>query len=74
MSSTLTMADARRLIGAELEPVEPPEGLRVWPGGLATLHQGGRVVGVVRERVLYRVTDVVSIGQITPAGHSHFSP
>ena len=74
MSSMLTMADARRLIGAELDPVEPPEGLRVWPRGLATLHQGGRVVGLVRDRVLYRVTDVVSIGRITPAGHSPFNP
>jgi hypothetical protein len=74
MSSTLTIADARRLIGAELEPVEPPEGLRVWPGGLATMHQGGRVIGLVRDRVFYRVTDVVSIGRVTPAGHSPFSP
>jgi hypothetical protein len=57
MDSMLTVADACRLIGADLEPVEPPEGLRVWPGGLATVHQGGRVVGLLHQRVLYRVAD-----------------
>jgi hypothetical protein len=74
MNSTLTIADARRLIGADLEAVEPPDGLRVWPGGLATVHQTGRIVGLVHQRVLYRVADVVSIGRATSAGHSPFSP
>jgi hypothetical protein len=57
MNSTLTIAEARRLIGADLEAVEPPDGLRVWPGGLATVHQAGRIVGLVHQRVLYRVAD-----------------
>ncbi len=57
MDSTLPVAAARRLIGVDLEPVDPSEGLRVWPSGLATLHQGGRVVRLLYQRVLYRVAE-----------------
>jgi hypothetical protein len=34
---------------------EPPDGVRVWPGGLATIHAGGRPVSLIRERVVYTV-------------------
>jgi hypothetical protein len=57
MDAILTVADARRLLGTDFEAVEPPDGLRVWPSGLATLHQDGCAVRLLHQRVLYRVTD-----------------
>lgn len=34
---------------------EPPDGIRVWPGGVATVHVGGRPVSLIRDRVVYAV-------------------
>jgi hypothetical protein len=50
---TISVAELVSII-TDFEP-EPPDGVRVWPGGLATLHAGGRPVSLIRERVVYAV-------------------
>jgi hypothetical protein len=50
----ISLAELVKVI-KEFEP-EPPDGIRVWPGGLATIHADGRPISLVRNRVVYIVT------------------
>jgi hypothetical protein len=59
----LTLDDVARLIGQAPERLaaglDPPDGLRVWADtGIATVHAGGRIRLVVRERRVHTVVCV----------------
>jgi hypothetical protein len=51
----MSLTDLARLIGIDAETLQagnllPADGLRVWPGGAATVHHEGRVQLVVKDR------------------------